>query len=432
MSGQIILYACYGFIIWLFRKDIAWRRLDLRALLIPGAWIAIQGSRPLSYWFGGGSGDEPNPINTLAFAAFFVVSVAVLLNRGLDWGRLVSWNMILFLIYGYLLMSAFWSDEPLVSIKRLFKDFGCVVVALIFLTETNFAEAIRAIYVRVSYLLFPLSVVFIKYFPEIGRNSSRAGENMFTGVTTQKNTLGETVFVFSLMLIWDLTEICKEGDWREKKLPIYIRVGMLFIGLWLLLTCDSQTSLLCLILGAVIFWSCNFLTRLQHGKGLLFSALIAAAFLFGTGQAFDLSIKALPAMGRDATFTGRTDIWRLVLEQQQSPLTGFGYYVFWDSEHGTEVKDAFMQINSAHNGFLEMYLDGGLAGCILLGFFLLVSGWRVINRLFDGHALGRMGLVFWLLSIVYNFSESSFFRLDVLWFTLLLVTLERPQTRADL
>jgi hypothetical protein len=41
--------------------------------------------------------------------------------------------------------------------------------------------------------------------------------------------------------------------------------------------------------------------------------------------------------------------------------------------------------------------------------------------------LGRIGLVFWVLAIIYNLSESSFFRLDALWFTLLLVMIECPR-----
>ena len=64
-----------------------------------------------------------------------------------------------------------------------------------------------------------------------------------------------------------------------------------------------------------------------------------------------------------------------------------------------------------------------------LGVLLLAAGSRVINRLFDGDSFGRVGLIFWLLAIIYNFSESSFFRLDVLWFTFLLLIVACPQTR---
>jgi len=79
--------------------------------------------------------------------------------------------------------------------------------------------------VRVSYVLFPLSVVFIKYFPALGRSASRAGENMFTGVTTQKNSLGEMAFVFSIMILWDLVEVYLAQEGRRRNIQIAVRVG---------------------------------------------------------------------------------------------------------------------------------------------------------------------------------------------------------------
>lgn len=53
-----------------------------------------------------------------------------------------------------------------------------------------------------------------------------------------------------------------------------------------------------------------------------------------------------------------------------------------------------MQINSTHNGYLEMYVDGGVVGVVLLIFMMLVGWRRVIERLFAKHPLGRIGLVF--------------------------------------
>ena len=423
MPRQLILLACYGFIVWLIRKDMAWRRIGSRALLIPGIWIAVQGSRPVSYWLGGGGGDSGS-INTIWFAAFLVISVMVLMNRQLNWGAVFQNNKALFLIYGFLLCSVTWSESPGDSLKRLIKDFECVPVALVFFTERNVQHAIRAVYVRVAYILFPLSVVFIKYFPEIGRSFSRAGEAMFGGVTTQKNSLGETVFVFSLFVVWDLVVLLRGEKRAGRTAQIWIRIGLLLIGLWLLEICDSQTSLLCLLIGSGIYWGCGRLLRMANGKRWLITILIGLICVIALDKTLNLSDMIIRAMGRDPSLTGRTDIWRLVLEQQDSPWIGNGYFIFWDSQAGMAVIESFMQINSAHNGFLEMYLDGGLIGGMLLVLFLLVVGKRVIDRTFTGHPLGRMGLVFWLLAILYNFSESSFFRLDVLWFTLLLMAIE--------
>ncbi len=434
MSSQLALILCYLFIAWLLRRDMKWREAGSWELLIPGLWLAIQGSRPVSYWFGGSAGgdSEGNPINTVIFASFILASFIILKKRQLDWGAFVRDNKALCLIYLYLALSAVWSDMPLTSLKRLLKDFGCVLVALVFLTQADPAAAVRAVFVRVSYVLFPLSALCIKYFPQIGRNFTHAGEPMFTGLTTQKNSLGEVTFVFSLILIWDFYEIFREEKRKGKNVQLLVRIAILLIGLWLLKTCDSQTSILCLTLGTGIFFGGRWLVQLPQGRRLLMIFLVVVACLFALDKTFGLSDMLIRAMGRNPTLTGRTDIWRLVLEQQTDPVIGYGFYTFWDSDKGRAVMNSFMRINEAHNGYLEMYVDGGLIGDTLLIFLLLAAGRRAINRLFESAPLGKIGIVFCPLAIIYNWSETSFFRLDPLWFTLLLATIEcRRRTQIE-
>jgi O-antigen ligase len=407
-----------------------WREAGSTALLIPGIWLAIQGSRPVSYWFGLGGGDnntEGNPINTFIFAVLIVAAVIVLGKRGLNWGELIWKNRALFLIYFYFALSAFWSDMPLVSLKRLVKDFGCVLVALVLLTEENPAEAVRTVFVRVAYFLFPLSLVVGKYFPEIGRGYTNDGDPMFTGLTTQKNTLGQVVFVFGLIILWDLIETVMSKGGPERKHQSWIRPGIFLLGVWLLVTCDSQTSLVCFVVGIIVLWSSGRLVQMKHGKRVLISCLAVGICLAAADKTFGFSEIVIRALGRNPTLTGRTDIWRVVKEQKTDPLIGEGFYIFWDSAKGGAVVDSLTRIQSTHNGYLEMYVDGGLLGDILLGCLLLLGGRRVINRLFSGAALGRIGLVFWVIAIIYNLSESSFFRLNALWFTLLLVMIECPR-----
>jgi exopolysaccharide production protein ExoQ len=429
MPPRIALLLGYALTGVMIRLDMKWRRAGSRALIIPCVWLGIQGSRPLSYWFNSGGGTreaEGNPINTLAFAILIMAAIVVLARRSLNWSELVSRNKLLFCFYFFFVLSAVWSEAPLTSVKRLFKDFGCVLVGLVILTEENPAVAMRAVFLRTACLLFTLSLVFGKFFPDIGRNYTMEGEQMFTGVTTQKNSLGETLFVFGLVILWDTAEV-----WKAKHSPGWLtqfamRVGLLGLCLWLLLSCHSQTSLVCLLTGSFIFWGCHRLLRMQHGKRVLITCMTIAICLAALDKTFGLSEIIIKALGRNPTLTGRSDIWRLVLAQQDSPLLGNGFYTFWDGKKGQAVVAAFMAINSTHNGYVEMYVDGGLAAVTLLALLLLGGCGRVINRLFSGAALGKIGLVFCIVALIYNLSESSFFRLDVLWFTLLLLITECP------
>ena len=431
MPPQLALYGCYALSAWLLWKDVKWRHAGSKALWIPGIWIAIQGSRPLSRWLNpeSGSDAEGNPINTVLYAVLILASVVVITNRRINWSAVLRKNKLIFLIYLYFALSAVWSDAPFISLKRLVKDFGFVLAALVLLSEKDPGLAIRAVFVRVAYLLLPLSLVLGKYFPYLGRDYTKSGEPMFTGVATQKNSLGEIVFVLGLMVLWDLLEILKEQRKPARQFQVGVRAGLLVLALMLLLTCHSQTSLLCLAMGCLVLWGCGFLVRMPRGKTVLVSCLIAGLCVAALDQTFGLSQILIKAMGRDPDLTGRTSIWRIVREQNTDPVLGSGFYVFWDSDKGKAVVDAFMQINSTHNGYLEMYVDGGLIADILLIALLLIAGNRIIKGLFMGHPLGGIGLAIWITAIVYNLSESSFFRLDALWFTLLLVMIEPPRKR---
>jgi exopolysaccharide production protein ExoQ len=429
---QLVLFVCLCLVTWLFRRDRQWRRAGSWGLLIPGSWLAIEGSRPLSDWFSpsAGSNVEGNPVNTLFFAVLIVAAVVVLRNRGFNWGRFVRDNKAILAVYLYFCLSVLWSELPLVSLKRLAKDFGAILVGLVVLTESDPEEAVNILVARVSYLLFPLSIVLGKYYPEIGRTYSKSGEPMFAGLAQEKNSLGQTVMVLGLVLMWSLIELHKERDRAQDRSQRRILMGMVLLGGWLLIECDSKTSLVGLLLGTGVLWGSGHLLRLRNGKPVLVCCLAASLCVAVMDKTFNLSEVVIKALGRNPTLTGRTEIWRHVKEQKTNPLIGEGFYVFWDSDKGQAVIDATLEIKSAHNGYLEAYVDGGLVAVVLLVLMLLSCGDRVINRMFAGDSLGKLGLAVWLVAIVYNLSEASFFRLTPLWFVLLLVLVVCPSSNA--
>src|SRR5208282_2588486 len=189
MPPQLALFLCIGFIAWLFWRDSKQRQFASPALWIPFLWLLVIGSRPVSYWFGGGSSDEileGNPINSLVFGVLIVGAILTLQRRSFNWGAFIRNNKALCLIYLFFAVSATWSPLGIISLKRLFKDFGTVLVGLVLLSEADPFAAMRAVFVRVSYLLFPLSVLVIKYYPAVGRGYTAEGGAMSTGLTTQK------------------------------------------------------------------------------------------------------------------------------------------------------------------------------------------------------------------------------------------------------
>src|SRR5450755_2458527 len=179
------LFLCLGVVSWLIMRDCKRRPLVSRMVWLPTFFLLIIGSRPVSVWLGvggnglGGNGADRNPVDQLFFFATLGLSFVISLSRRVRWGKLFASNLPLMALYLFFALSVLWSGDPLGSTKRLFKDFGMLFVISVMLTEKNPLEAVRAVYVRCAMVLFPLSVLFIRYFPDMSRDFSVGGEMVF-------------------------------------------------------------------------------------------------------------------------------------------------------------------------------------------------------------------------------------------------------------
>jgi exopolysaccharide production protein ExoQ len=434
MPPKLMLLAGFGLIGWLVKVDRDLRRLPSSADWIPIIWLAILGSRSVSLWLsilGLASAQhdsiEGSPVDSIVFLLLIAGAVIILIQRRFQWGVFVSNNKLLILIYVYLAVSAIWADNSLPTLKRSFKDFGNVLIALVILTEASPIDVLRTVFVRLAYFVFPLSIVLIKWFPEIGRVANRSGDSLFCGVTTHKNTLGVVVFVFCLFIIIDILALRADDGASRNRKHLWIRYLLFAMGIYLLQTADSMTARICLVLGVLVFWFTKFALRLGNPKKVI---LITAAILAGylaADDLFQVSANLMIELGRDPTMTGRTQIWDWVKVTQVHPVLGYGYYSYWESPAAQPISARFDgTLKTMHHGYHEMYMDGGVVGLTLL--LLLLAGWgyRSVDRSLEGSLFGRLSLVFWTVSIIYNLSETDFFRLEPLWFTLLLMMVRYP------
>ena len=441
----IPLIACYAFIAWLLWKDSLEAPVGSKALWITGPWLFILGSRGVGSWLfalfgtgGKGSDLEGNPIDVIVLSSLILSSIAILNRRGFQWGAFLASNKTVLLIYLYFLASAIWADYSFVVIKRVIKDFGFVFLVLVIGTELNWSYAIRKVFLRVAYVIFPLSVVLIKWFPSIGRSQSAGGTSMMGGVTVHKNSLGEVLVVFGLILAWDLVEHLSSQRLRFTDSRVIRRVVLLAIGGWLVVTADSQTSTVCLMLGLFLFWFTGRLLKTRSPKLYFGLSLLAALSVYSLDATFQIKDHIIESLGRNVTLTGRTRIWEIVKDQQTSSLVGCGFMSFWDSQFGIQANQQIFEantvagasLNSAHNGYLDVYLDGGIIGVFLLLLMLAARGIGIMGRLFSGTNFGRMGFIFFCIALLYNTSESSFFRLDALWAMLLMAMISVPRHSA--
>jgi exopolysaccharide production protein ExoQ len=441
MPPIIALLLGFAFIAWLMRMDMRWREMPSKILWIPAVWLALSSSRNPAFWlsamgFGGGSESnlEGSPINVIFNGGLFVITAIALNRRSFSWSQWVLTNKALFVVFAYFLASMLWSEFPIPTVKRLVQEFGTVLIAAVFLTESDPKLSVRVVFARVSYILFPLSVVFMRYFPHIGRNvSTVSGAHMVSGVADHKNSLGQLAMVFLLVLLWDFVETRKDGTAPTGKGERWARYINFGIGIYLLFVSESATSLMCFLLGLAMFFTCERLSRIRNAKQLFMLGAFSIVFALILNQRYGLTSQVSMAMGRGENLSGRRQIWEKILEKETNPMLGHGFRGFWETDQGMAVWQE-LEVNrllTSHNGYLEIYVQGGLIGLFLLAAFLWSTGLNAADKLVRGDPLGRLGVIFWPILLIYNATESAFLQVGVLWFAVLIVTWPNSLAREE-
>jgi O-antigen ligase len=128
-------------------------------------------------------------------------------------------------------------------------------------------------------------------------------------------------------------------------------------------------------------------------------------------------------VGRDGTFTDRTEIWEMVTSMQTNPLVGTGYESFWLGDRlNTIWQSKIGGINEAHDGYLEVYLNLGIIGLALLMIFLIGSYRAICRQLATDSFFPSLALAIWIVAVIYNITESAF-KSHFMWVVLLLAAI---------
>ena len=373
-------------------------------------------SRPVAAWLLQTADVASSPSDQLLLSALLALGLIVLVRRKVNLTHVVRQNTWLMVLMGYMLLSVFWSDIPFISFKRWIREFEALVMGLIVLSEKDARQALGAVLRRVIYIHIPLSWLLIKFYPEYGVQYNRwTGDLMWVGVTTQKNGLGILCLISIFFIIWAFMGRWKASGRLVLGVDTYADVFVLILAVLLLkgppgayssTSGYSSTSIAALVLGLTTYFGLSWM----KGRGLYMgantlSALLVLILCYGTALplAGGLLGGLTSALGRDSTFTGRTDIWAsLVPVVQQEPILGCGFGGFWTPE-----TRAIHIVGQAHNGYLEVLIELGGVGLVLVSMFLLSSlrkAARSFPRDFDWACLC---ICFVLIAAIHNSTEAS-------------------------
>lgn len=428
MIPHLIVLCCLVAFWRLIKLDAAHRPGVSSAIWIPTLWMGILASRPVSLWLGIGGGDstlEGSPADRAFFFGCIVAALMVLPRRGINMEKFIRENWSIFLFYGFLLLSVTWANSPSSSLKRWIKEFGNIPVLLVILTEEAPVEALKAVFVRCGLVLIPMSLVFIRWFPDMGRRYNQHNGMMEAiGVTCQKNSLGAMIVVTGLMVFWDLLDWMRKQDLtlKARRFGIILRVAVLAIGIYLLNMSDSKTSMICMTVGGFIICAIRLpaLRARLTTLGVLGVAAYVAFLLLG--EVSGIKEYILNFLGRDDTLTGRTEVWSALLGLHTDPMLGTGFMSLWDDVNLRSRLPEWVAF-SAHNGYLETYLSVGYVGVFFLAVMILAAAVKAKWSLVTDGDYGVIRCAMVAVAIIANVSESDFATMTPVGFYFLIASI---------
>ncbi len=440
MPPQIPLVLITAFVVYLLRMESRQTASLSRALWIPTIWIMYCASRPLALWFGTTAEaniESGSFLDRMFLTPMILLGLMILLQRGFNFGRALRDNRALTIVLIFTLVSLVWTEHPFVCFKRWIRGFGTVVMALVIASEKDGGMALRSVFTRTIYVEIPFSVLTVKYYPIYGVHFAHySGLMMWRGVTMHKNCLGVLCLVSMIFLVQTIVR-----RWQKKELATKwenYALGLLVLQTLFLMRGDgsySATSILCTTVGLVIF----FLVLRFKGSAARFGQ--RALIVLSIGGVLAVSLKVLEisplalvaqSLGRDPNLTGRADdIWPILIKEgMKRPILGSGYGDFWNLDTGG-VNEGPDGVNEAHNGYLEVFLNLGIVGLILL-IPMLVSFYQKACRDFSrDRDWAGLRMACFVAVVVHNVTEASFFGDTFLLWNLFMALLFAPAAKVS-
>ena len=157
------------------------------------------------------------------------------------------------------------------------------------------------------------------------------------------------LLVCGAVFFWDWIERSRSTVSPKPAVDRYVPFALAGIILYLFYLCDSKTSMIALFIAGGITSSLLFPVFQNRIKAFGTYFLIAAVGFFLLDRMIGFSEGIVRSLGRDMTFTGRTDVWRELLNVGTDPLFGTGFMSFWD-DNSFRSKLPYWVAGSAHNG----------------------------------------------------------------------------------
>lgn len=332
--------------------------------------------------------DFDNPLNRIAITLSLLTIGWVGISRLRVLAGLARLNKLAVLFICLVVLSTSWSIHPDITFRRAVSYILTMLVAALLPMRFGIER-----FMKMLSLSFAVSAIgsftFVLIAPGYGIMQEGDLTGCWQGVFCTKESLGSVMAVAVFVEAYVLIQCKGVQRWRYGLLALYFSLVILSHSMTALVTAVFYLA----GTGVFVLWS-------RDRRLSVVGVIAATCTLLSMLVALRLgAYSVLSALGKDSTLTGRTGLWSLVLGLvKEKPLLGWGYRAMWQSgDPMTTWVDSRVgfKVPSSHNAFLEIALQLGWVGLVLMSLFIFVSLRRGARCFAMGHnPLGWFSMMF--------------------------------------
>lgn len=308
----------------------------------------------------------------------------------------------------YFMLSAFWSETPILTFRTSLAFLGLAVICAHIATKYSMDDIAKTIR-RTNAVVMVTSI-----FYSLGSSSGRIGKGW-------RGVLGHPIYLGNLMALnmamWSVNAIYNP---KQRQLSLVIIVFS-FLTMQMANSSGAFLSwMTCMAMLVVLRLIRHLPPRLGFSCVFIFMVIAIAVFIL-----FKENEQAIyAAMGKNSNFSGRGEVWPQMIERMKlRPLFGYGVVGFWQPWRGAESPADGIQTvwgwvpPHAHQGWYDLILQLGLVGLVLYGISFINTAFKSVvyltrNPAGDG---SFFPLLFYILLLMINITDSNLFNFNYGW-----------------
>ena len=313
--------------------------------------------------------------------------------------RLVAFNPLLIFCVLICGISALWSIDPAITLRRsvavmITTLFGLVIAARYdwngMVQRLAFCFAALAL----LSLIIPIILPYYGIMQEIHHGAWR-------GAWVEKNYMG------GFMAKGVIVMLCAFAMRPDR---YWLWLPFCALCFFLVLMSTSKTALLISLIGISGFTVLRLYRRFTFMRPILI-LIILLGFCTLAGMLIFAPDFTFALIGKERTLTGRTDIWTGLIESiKLKPWLGNGYGVYWRDPLGPSYYvrlELQWGIPSAHNGWIDTWLSIGALGVGVFALFFILTVILAVDRLRKGGTETYWVILSTIMFFGFSMSEST-------------------------